>query len=126
MVEGQIESVRQYCYALKYMKNQTREACLAAVEKFGDALRYVKTQTEDICLAAVKQNGKALKFVDDPRVLLLRVMFTLGNRSPVSASIIRPIIFPCVCPIARFVSPSDHRLPKRKINVKNRGDMNRY
>ena len=45
---------------LRQMKNDfykyfTEEESLAAVKEDGYALRYVKEQTEEICLAAVKQ-----------------------------------------------------------------------
>jgi len=48
---------------LKYVKNQTPELCLAAVQQNGDALSYVKDQSPEICLAAVQQNGLALEYV---------------------------------------------------------------
>ena len=36
---------------------------LEKVQKEGYALRFVKKQTPDICLAAVKEDGLALEFV---------------------------------------------------------------
>lgn len=40
---------------MSFPEDQSREACLAAVTQDGGALKYVKYQTEEICLAAVKQ-----------------------------------------------------------------------
>ena len=59
-----IEAVKQNGLALRYVKEQTPDICLAAVKQNGLALRFVKEQTPDICLEAVKQNGLALRFVD--------------------------------------------------------------
>ena len=38
--------------------------CLEAVKQNCYALQYVKDQTPEICLGAVKQNGQALQYVD--------------------------------------------------------------
>nr|QBK87516.1 MAG: protein of unknown function DUF4116 [Marseillevirus LCMAC201] len=48
---------------LEYVKVQTSEICIAAVNKCGRALKYVKVQTSEICIAAVQQDGRALRFV---------------------------------------------------------------
>lgn len=48
---------------LQYVKEQTPEICLAAIEQDEWALKYVKEQTPEICLAAVKQNGLDLEHV---------------------------------------------------------------
>lgn len=50
---------------LKYLKEQTEEICLRAVQQNGNALEYVKKQTEEICMEAVKQNGVALRYVEE-------------------------------------------------------------
>ena len=39
-----LEAVKQYGYALRYVKEQTEAICLEAVKENGDALRYVKEQ----------------------------------------------------------------------------------
>ena len=49
---------------MKFVKEQTEEICLAAIEQSSYALAYVKDQTEEICLIAVKQNSEALQYVD--------------------------------------------------------------
>ncbi len=50
---------------MKYVKEQTEEICLAAVQQNGHALKDVKKQTEKICLAAVQQDGGALKYAKE-------------------------------------------------------------
>jgi hypothetical protein len=50
-------------YALRYVKVQTDEICLAAIGNFSYALYYVKNQTDKICLTSVKEYGWTLKFV---------------------------------------------------------------
>ena len=58
-----LEAVKQDCWALKYVKNQTPELCMVAVKQNGWALNYVKDQTPELCMAAVKQDGRVLEFV---------------------------------------------------------------
>ena len=58
-----LEAVKNYGYALQYVKNQTEKVCLEAVKDYGNALRYVKDQTEEVCLEAVKNYGDALRYV---------------------------------------------------------------
>ena len=60
-----LAAVQQNEQALEYVKVQTPELCLAAVQQNGYALEYVKVQTSEICLAAVQQNGYALHFVKE-------------------------------------------------------------
>jgi len=36
---------------------------LEKVQKDGTAIKYIKNQTHEICLAAVKQDGLALRYV---------------------------------------------------------------
>jgi hypothetical protein len=55
--------IKDYGLALKYVKNQTPEICLAAVKNSGHALQYVKNQTPEICLAAIKKTRFAIKYV---------------------------------------------------------------
>ena len=47
-----MEDIKQNAYALQFVKEQTPELCLAAVQQYGSALEYVKEQTPEICLAA--------------------------------------------------------------------------
>ncbi len=37
-----LEAVKQDGYALKYVKNQTREICLAAVKQKPDTIKYIR------------------------------------------------------------------------------------
>jgi hypothetical protein len=60
-----LENVKRDGLYLKYVKNQDKKICLAAVNQNGWALQYVKDQDKDICLAAVNQYGLALEFVKD-------------------------------------------------------------
>ena len=39
-------------------------AALEAVKKYGDALRYVKEQTPEICIEAIEQDKSAIEYVD--------------------------------------------------------------
>jgi len=50
--------------ALKFVKKQTEEICLAAIKQESWALQFVKDQTEKICLAAIKRDREALEFVN--------------------------------------------------------------
>ena len=54
--------------ALKNVREQTPELCLAAIQYRGYALRYAKEQTYELCLEAVKQNGYTIQFVKDPLI----------------------------------------------------------
>ena len=47
------------------------KACLEAVKQNCYALQYVENQTEEICLAAVKQDGYALAYVNDEFLYLV-------------------------------------------------------
>ena len=51
--------------ALYFVKEQTPEVCLAAVQQYGLTLRLVREQTPEICLAAVQNNSLALHYVKD-------------------------------------------------------------
>jgi len=57
------EAVKQTPDAIKFIKKQTRDMSLIAVEHNGLLLEHVINQTEEICLAAIKQNSDAFKFV---------------------------------------------------------------
>lgn len=61
---------------------QTDELCLAAVKNYGNAIKYVKNQTEEICLAAVKRNPISLQYI---KVQTGLVCFTAAktNRSAI-------------------------------------------
>jgi hypothetical protein len=48
---------------LQYVKNQTYDICLAAVQNYGNAISWVENQTEELNLCAVRTNGMALRFV---------------------------------------------------------------
>nr|QBK87155.1 MAG: protein of unknown function DUF4116 [Marseillevirus LCMAC201] len=52
-------------WALQFVKEQTSEICIAAVQYDGRALEYVEEQTTEICMAAVKKNGWALQLVKE-------------------------------------------------------------
>ncbi len=64
---------------LQYVKEQTHELCLAAVQQNGMALEFVRRQTHEICKTAVEQNGMALKFV---RRQTKDICFSAVNRNP--------------------------------------------
>ena len=51
---------------LKFIREQTSDLCLIAVQNDGLALRHVRNQSPEICLEAVKQNGLALRYVNEP------------------------------------------------------------
>lgn len=63
--EYALDMVKDWGYALIYIRNQTEEICTEAVKEEGEALAYVKEQTENICLEAVKEDGYALQFVKE-------------------------------------------------------------
>ena len=51
--------------ALKFVKEQTYDMCMAVVLKNGLALRFVKEQTHDMCMAVVSKEWYALPYVVD-------------------------------------------------------------
>ena len=59
-----LTAVKQDGCALRYVKEQTPDICMAAVKQQGFALKYVKEQTPDICMAAVEQNRDSVRYVD--------------------------------------------------------------
>ena len=62
-VESDIERVKRDWRELEFVKDQTPEICLAAVQQNECALQYIKKQTPEICTVAVKKNGYALALV---------------------------------------------------------------
>ena len=58
-----LEMVKKDSMQLEFVKNQTPEICLAAVQQSAYALVYVKEQTPELCSVAIRQNSDALKFV---------------------------------------------------------------
>ncbi len=64
--------------ALKYIKNQTPEMCLIAVQQNGNALQYVLEQTREINLMACQSQGLSLRYVRDqtPEINLMAVQQT--------------------------------------------------
>lgn len=62
--ERALEKVKKDGLALRCVRDQTPEICLAAVKENGWALQFVRKQTPAICLAAVRQNSNAFKWVD--------------------------------------------------------------
>ncbi|WGH49980.1 hypothetical protein [Pseudoalteromonas phage vB_PtuP_Slicky01] len=59
-----LEAVKQDGWALRFVRKQTPEICLAAVKQSGWALQFVREQTPEICLAAVKEDSGSIKYVD--------------------------------------------------------------
>jgi len=59
-------AANQYKQYLNYIKIQTPEICLAAVQQDGMALEFVKIQTPEICAAAIKQNPETYKYIRLP------------------------------------------------------------
>ncbi|MEG1801754.1 MAG: DUF4116 domain-containing protein, partial [Oscillospiraceae bacterium] len=57
--------VQNYVWALEYVKEQTPEICMAAVQNNWGTLQYVKEQTPELCMAAVQQDGRALDCVNN-------------------------------------------------------------
>ena len=59
-----ILAVQQNSEALECVKNQTDAICILAVQQCGSALEYVEKQTNKICVAAVQQDSEALQYVE--------------------------------------------------------------
>ncbi len=57
------DKIRKNVFALKYIKNQTKEICLHAIRVNISAFEYIKNKTEDICLEALRINGLLLKYI---------------------------------------------------------------
>ena len=57
-----LEEVKRNGINLCFIKEQTPEICLAAVNQNGGALIFVKEQTPEICLAAVSDRGDSLEY----------------------------------------------------------------
>ena len=66
MINKTLECIKQNEYNLQFVKNQTEEICLVAVQKNGWTIQYInkKNQTKLICLAAVRQNMDAIFYID--------------------------------------------------------------
>jgi hypothetical protein len=58
-----LTELRKDGLALRYVKKQTPELCLAAVQQNGWALLYAKEQTPELCFAAVQQNSLVLEYI---------------------------------------------------------------
>lgn len=65
MYQNALKRVQEDGFALKRIKNQTHELCMAAVQQNGYSLKFVKEQTPEICMAAVQGCGPALKYVKE-------------------------------------------------------------
>lgn len=65
---------------LQYIKNQTPELCMAAIQKDPFAIQHVKEQTAELSLAAVQKNGLALQFVinQTPEICKVAVLQDIG------------------------------------------------
>ena len=64
--EIDLQKVKQkYVWTLQYVKEQTPELCLVAVNQAGLVLKYVREQTPEICLAAIKRTKMSLYYVKD-------------------------------------------------------------
>ena len=48
----------------EYEKWYDEKYCLEVVQQYSSALRHVKVQTPEICLAAVQEDGDALRYID--------------------------------------------------------------
>ena len=53
-------------FEFKYVLNQTREICLAAVKRNPDNIKFVINQTEELCQLAVGHKGDTIKFIKNP------------------------------------------------------------
>lgn len=54
---------------LQFIKYQTGEICIGAIQQYDYALCHVKSQTKNICISPVLQNGLALKYVKNKNYL---------------------------------------------------------
>lgn len=63
-INDDLTEVKMNGFALRYVKEQTEELCLAAVKQNGSVLEFVKSQTKKICIAAVEQNSDAIDYVN--------------------------------------------------------------
>ena len=62
----QLVAVKQYGYAIQYIKNPSEAIQLAAVKRNGIAIKFIKNPSEAMQLAAVKQHGYEIKFIKNP------------------------------------------------------------
>ncbi len=63
-----LQKVTTHGFALRKIKCQTTEICLAAVKNKGNAIRYITPQnliTDEIRMEAVKSNPYAIRYIDD-------------------------------------------------------------
>lgn len=64
-----------------FVKNQNKEICLAAINKYNNALRFVKNQDKEICLIAAKGDLNCLKHINTKnKRLLLHIIKIHGHR----------------------------------------------
>ena len=59
------------------MEKQNNENSLYTVKKDGEALKYIKNQTLEICIAAIIQNRNAIKYVKKEFYEMIRASLIL-------------------------------------------------
>jgi predicted ABC-type ATPase len=62
----QLAAIKQYVYAIQYIKNPDKDVQLAVVNQDGYAIQYIKNPDKDVQIAAVKKNGYAIKYINNP------------------------------------------------------------
>ena len=62
----QLEAVKEYGYAIKYIKNPSEAVQLEAVKQNGCAIRYIKNPSKEVQLKAIKENGNAIRYIKKP------------------------------------------------------------
>ena len=67
-----LADVQKNGYRLEFVKDQTEEICLAAINQNYRSIKFVKRQTEAICIEAVKQ-----KYIQDPYEDEYQLVFVL-------------------------------------------------
>lgn len=65
MFADDMDEVQKNGMALKNIKDQTEELCMAAVRQNGCALKYVQNQTLEICLEAIRQTPIAANYMSE-------------------------------------------------------------
>jgi hypothetical protein len=65
-------AIEQDAWALRYVKDQTPQLCLAAIRKSCGVLQFVRDKTPEICITALSLNEGTFAHVKVPLEVSLR------------------------------------------------------
>ena len=63
--ENDLQKVKKDGYAIQFVKYQTYEMCVKAIEQYPYSYQFIHNMTEDLWRLAVKKDGKMLHMIED-------------------------------------------------------------